>query len=126
MAYATVADVELRAGRTFAETETATVTALLEDAAVMIDAFNTAASNDAKRIVSCRMVVRAAGAESGSMFPVGSTQGSMGAGGYSQSWTIGSGGTTGELYLGRSDKALLGGGSLIGAHSPLEEMVPNV
>jgi hypothetical protein len=41
--------------------------------------------------------------------------------GYSQSWTIGNG-STGELYLSRTEKKLLGAGNSIGSHSPLEDM----
>ena len=126
MAYATLADIETRTKRTFSGEDAAAVNALLEDAAVMIDAYCASASNDAKRVVSCRMVVRAVGGEEAAMFPIGASQGSMGAGGYTQSWTIGSGGATGELYLGKADKALLGGGNRIGVRNPLEEMVPSV
>ena len=39
---------------------------------------------------------------------------------YSQSWTMGTGGSVGELYLSKSEKQLLGGGNSIGAYSPLE------
>lgn len=122
MAYATIADIETRTARTFSDDGTAMVQALLDDAAVMIDAYRKDAPTEAKRVVSCRMVVRAVGGEEAALFPIGASQGSMGAGGYTQSWTIGSGGTTGELYLGKADKALLGGGNRIGAHSPLEDM----
>ena len=47
----------------------------------------------------------------------------MSALGYSQSWTI-SNGSTGELYLSKAEKALLGGGNSIGSYSPVEECVP--
>ena len=96
---------------------------LLQEAAIIIDAYNQAASTDAKRLVSCRMVRRQLGAGDGGdiQFPMGSTQGSMSAMGYSQSWTMGSG-SVGELYLSKLDKKLLGVGNRIGAHSPLEGM----
>ena len=55
---------------------------------------------------------------------MGASQGSMSALGYSQSWTIGSGGSTGELYLAKTDKILLGMGNQIGAYSPAEWLVP--
>ena len=71
---------------------------LLDDAAVMIDAYNVNATDEAKTVVSCRMVVRAMATDVGST-PIGATQGSMSALGYSQSWTIGASGATGELYL---------------------------
>ena len=50
------------------------------------------------------------------------TQGSQSGLGYSQSWTIGTGGSTGELYIGRIEKKLLGAGDLIGSHSPTEDI----
>ena len=55
--------------------------------------------------------------------PMGATQGSMSALGYSQSWTIGSG-SAGELYLGKLEKKLLGCGNSIGSYSPVEALVP--
>ena len=54
-------------------------------------------------------------------FPMGATQGTATALGYSQSWTM-SGGSTGELYLSKLEKKLLGVGSKLGAHSPLEDL----
>ena len=41
--------------------------------------------------------------------------------GYSQSWTMGTG-SSGELYLSKLERRLLGVGDRIGAHSPLEGM----
>lgn len=121
--YATVSDVE--AGfRDLTTEEEETCSALLDEAAVIIDAYNINAADDVKKVVSCRMVRRALGEADGSQsFPLGTSQGSVSAGGYSQSWTIGSGGTTGELYLGRLEKKLLGVGNKIGSYSPLEEKV---
>ncbi|MBR3330391.1 MAG: hypothetical protein IKG25_04155 [Mogibacterium sp.] len=121
MAYATVSDVEARTTRTFTEEQEAVISTLLDDAAVMIDAFAQNASADAKQVVSCRMVLRAV--EDGEGVPLGATQGSMSALGYSQSWTIGSSGATGELYLGKIEKQLLGKGNQIGSHSPVEDQV---
>lgn len=120
--YATVSDVE--AGfRDLTTDEESICNALLEEAAVIIDAYNMNATDDAKRVVSCRMVRRAIGDGEGSqVLPIGATQGSIAAGGYSQSWTI-SGGSTGELYIGRIEKRLLGVGNSIGSYSPLEEKV---
>lgn len=120
--YATVSDVE--AGfRDLIADEESICNALLEEAAVIIDAYNINATDDAKRVVSCRMVRRAIGDGEGSQaLPIGATQGSIAAGGYSQSWTI-SGGSTGELYIGRIEKRLLGVGNSIGSYSPLEEKV---
>lgn len=120
--YATVSDVE--AGfRDLTADEESICNALLEEAAVIIDAYNMNAADDAKKVVSCRMVRRAIGDGEGSQaLPIGATQGSIAAGGYSQSWTI-SGGSTGELYIGRIEKRLLGVGNSIGSYSPLEEKV---
>lgn len=121
-AYATLADIKGRITRTLSQTEETVCTNLLDDVAVLIDAFNANASSDAKKIVSCNAVIRAIGTGD-SDIPVGATQGSMAALGYSQSWTIGSGGATAELYLSRTDKKILGSGNSIGSYSPIEELV---
>ncbi len=121
-AYATVEDVQGRMTRTLTETETTVVGNLLDDAAVLIDSYNASALADAKLIVSCRMVIRAVG-DGQSDVPVGATQGSMAALGYSQSWTMGTNASVGQLYLDRTDKGILGGGSKIGSHSPVEALV---
>lgn len=123
MAYATVRDVEDRITRTLSTDEEAVVGKLLDDAAVIIDAYNADASADAKKVVSCRVVIRAIGDGESNGVPTGATQGSMSGLGYSQSWTINSGGTVGELYLGKLDKKLLGCGNKIGSYSPVEELV---
>ena len=123
--YATVADVEARLGREMSASEESACSVLLEDAAVMIDSVAPAADAEAKKVVSCRMVIRGMPADdSGSQVPVGATQGSMSALGYSQSWTFGSSGGTGELYLGKTDRQLLGLGNCIGSRSPTEDLVP--
>lgn len=123
MAYATMDDVAARSGVTYTEAETAQGTVLLDDAAVMIDQIAPDASADAKKVVSCRMVIRAMGSSEGVGLPIGASQGSMAAGGYSQSWTI-SGGGTGELYIGKADRQTLGIGNRIGSYSPTEGLVP--
>ena len=121
MTYAEVFDVE--AGfRALSKDEKARCAALLSEAA--IDAYNPDAGEDAKRLVSCRMVRRQLGesdSEGGVSFPMGSTQGTATALGYSQSWTM-SGGSSGELYLSKLEKKLLGVGSRVGARSPLEDL----
>lgn len=122
MAYATVEDVQARMPRLMSESEQAICSTLLDDAAVIIDSFNSAALNDVKLIVSCRMVIRQLGDGEASDIPIGATQGSMAGLGYSQSWTIGSG-STGELYLSKLDKQMLGGGNKIGSYSPTQELV---
>lgn len=121
--YAEIADVE--AGfRPLSEDEQARCAALLDEAGVIIDAYNSEAGADAKRLVSCRMVRRQLGMGDGDeavTFPVGSTQGTASALGYSQSWTI-SGGSAGELYISKLEKKLLGAGSQIGSYSPVEAL----
>ena len=121
MAYATYEDVQARMNRTLSTDEQAVCTTLLDDAAIIIDSFNSLASDDVKKVVSCRMVIRALGDGNSQGVPVGATQGSMSGLGYSQSWTISSG-SVGELYLARMDKTLLGRGNTIGSHSPLEDL----
>lgn len=121
-AYATTAEVA--AGfRTLSQEEMERCEALLLEAAVVVDAYNKDAEDAAKRLVSCRMVRRQLGSGEGNatQFPLGSTQGSVSAMGYSQSWTMGSG-SAGELYLSKLEKKLLGVGNRIGARSPLEEL----
>ena len=125
MAYATVSDVQARLVRDLSADEQTVCTALLDDAAVIIDAVAKNASADAKKVVSCRMVQRSLGSGDESI-PIGATQGSMSALGYSQSWTVSSGGTVGELYLSRQDRRLLGLGDRIGSYSPVQELVPEV
>lgn len=121
MAYATVADVQARMTRTMTTDEQTVCATLLDDAGVLIDAYRQTADDNAKKIVSCRMVLRSLGTDAD--IPMGATQGSMSGLGYSQSWTIGTGGSVGELYLSKTDKQLLGGGNQIGSYSPLEDMV---
>lgn len=120
-AYATVTDVTDRMVRELSEKEQTVVGNLLDDAAVLIDAYNVNASSDAKKIVSCRMVIRAIG-DGSSDVPAGATQGTISALGYSQTWTMGTNASVGQLYLDRTDKTMLGGGSKIGSYSPVEEL----
>ena len=122
MAYATLNDIISRLNRDLSASEQTVCTTLLDDAAVIIDAYNKDADEEAKKVVSCRMVVRALGDGTSAGIPMGATQGSMSALGYSQSWTIGAG-SAGELYLGKLEKKLLGTGDLIGSYSPVEELV---
>ena len=124
MAYATVQELQARMQRELTETEQNICEALLEDAAVIIDAYNENAKPDAKRLVSLRMVRRSIGDGTADV-PIGATQGSMSALGYSQSWTIGSG-TVGELYIGKEDKKLLGASNKIGSYSPTQELAPEL
>lgn len=122
MAYAEVTDVQARMSRTLSESEQSICETLLDDVSVMIDRFASTAADDVKKLVSCRAVVRALGDGSDVGVPLGATQGSMSALGYSQSWTIGSGGGAGEIYLSKAEKQMLGVGNRIGSRSPLEDM----
>ena len=123
MAYATVNDVTSRMTRTLSESEQVVCSTLLKDASILIDAYNKDACPNAKQAVACRMVIRALGDGETIGVPLGSTQGSMSALGYSQSWTIGSGGGAGELYVSKSDKKMLGAGDRVGSYSPTQELV---
>ena len=118
MAYATVEDIQGRILRDLTEDEQTVCTNLLDDAAVLIDSYNTDASADAKKVVSCNVVIRAVG-DGQSSVPVGATQGSVSAMGYTESWTI-TGGAAYSLYLNKTDKRLLGVSNKIVSHSPVE------
>lgn len=119
--YATYTDVQKRLGKTFTTSEIDICDILLERAALEIDAYNANASADAKKSVSVESVARAMSESSD--IPMGASQGSMSAMGYSQSWTLSSGGTVGSVYLSKSDKKLLGVGNQIGASNPLNVLV---
>lgn len=121
-AYATAADVKSRYYRNLTAKEMEICEALLEDAGVLIDSYAPEAEADKKKIVSCRMVLRALPAGAVDV-PFGATQSTQSALGYSQSWTISGGGAVGELYLTRVDKRLLGLESKIGSSSPVESLV---
>lgn len=124
MAYATIEDVTAGMMRDVSEDETRVLTQLLDEVAVLIDAYNSKASVDAKKLVSVRVVRRQIGDGEGSGVPIGATQGTVSALGYSQTWTLSSG-SAGEAYLSKIDKALLGKDNAIGSRSPIEDLVPN-
>ena len=106
MAYATADDVA--AGfRMLTADEQNEADALCQEAAVIIDSTATKAGEEARKLVSCRMVRRALGSGNFQGVPYGATQGSLTAGPYSQQWTYGSG-SSGELYLSSQEKKLLG------------------
>lgn len=122
MGYADLDDVE-SGFRTLSGEERNHCFYLLEEAAVIIDAYGREADPDVKRLVSCRMVRRLLGDGTGGetpLYPMGATQGSATALGYTQSWTMGGSGSAGELYLSKLEKKLLGAGNRIGAASPVE------
>ena len=123
MAYATYEDVQIRIGKTFNESEQASCTSLLDRAAMIIDSFSASANKPEanKKEVSVSMVSRVM-LNNDLDIPIGATQGSMSGLGYAQSWTMGSGGITGDLYLTKDDRRLLGIGNRIGSYSPVEEL----
>lgn len=112
MAYATVQDVQDRMSESMTTAQQNICSKLLDDAGTIIDSFNVNATADAKKLVSIRMVQRSMSIDSD--IPMGATQGSMSAMGYSQSWTMGSNTSVGELYLNKIEKKLLGYGNKIG------------
>lgn len=118
MMYATVQDVQKRMIRTLSTDEENVCKYLLQDAAEIIDAFAPEAEEEKKFIASCRMVMRALGDGTDTGVPLGATQGSQSALGYTQSWTL-SNGANGEVYLSKIEKRLLGIGNRIGAYNPL-------
>ena len=122
MAYATVEDVQKRIARDLTADEQEVCENYLDDAAVIIDAFNADASADVKLVVSCRMVIRSIGDGEDYGVPYGASQGSMTGLGYTNSWTMSSGGSTGELYLSKLEKQMLGCGNKIGSYSPVEDL----
>ena len=119
--YASVADVQARMTRTLSADEQTVCAQLLQDAGVIIDAFAPNADEGAKLVVSCRMVIRVLGDGGDYGVPMGATQGSMSALGYTQSWTLGTGSGAGELYLAKLEKQMLGMGNRIGSYSPVED-----
>lgn len=120
--YATVDDIKDRMPNLTADDSV--IESLLEEAAVIIDAYNHDASEENKKVVSIRMVTRALSCDDS--IPIGATQGNRSALGYSEQWTIGTGGSVGELYLNRIEKKLLGYSDQIGSYSPVQELVPEV
>lgn len=124
MSYATYKDVE-KGFRQLEQEEIEICNALIDEVAIIIDHYNSSASNDIKKLVSCRVVRRELSNRSDAMtVPSGASQGSISAMGYSQSWTL-NGGSTGELYLTKLDKNLLGIGNKIGSYSLIEELTEN-
>jgi len=80
------------------------------------------------KMIACRMVIRAlgdGGAAAGAA-PIGATQGSMSGLGYTQSWTMANGGSTGELYLSKTERQLLRRGNAIGSYSPVQGLAQEV
>ncbi|WP_345438430.1 Gp19/Gp15/Gp42 family protein [Microbacterium gilvum] len=111
--YATVADLEAR-WRTLTSDEQARAGVLLEDAAVRLDALcapsvpPTSQELASRLIVSCEMVKRAMVTGSSGSGGLGVTSVQQGAGPYQE--TVQFSNPTGDLYLTKADKALLGCG----------------
>ena len=122
--YATVNDVQNRTLRKLSNDELNLAKKLLQDAAVIIDLYAPGAQADAKKIVSCRMVLRVLGDGEDTGVPVGATQGTQSALGYSQTWSYPTTGSSGELYLAKMEKQMLKKGNTIGSRSPVEDLVP--
>ena len=122
--YATVNDVQNRTLRKLSNDELNLAKKLLQDAAVIIDLYAPGAQADAKKIVSCRMVLRVLGDGEDTGVPVGANQGPQSALGYSQTWSFPTAGSSGELYLAKMEKQMLKKGNTIGSRSPVEDLVP--
>ena len=108
MAYATIDDLELR-WRPLTADESARAQALLDDAALMLDAVLSAASiqdveEGALVAVSCNMVRRAMALSESGMYGV--SQGTVSADIYSQTMTYAN--PTGDMYLTGNEKRMLG------------------
>ena len=124
MAYATVDDVQARLTQTMTADQRTVCAALLDDAAVLIDAYTDDVLVDVAKTVSLRMVARAIVNVCDGV-PMGASQGSMSALGYQQTWTMSGGGATGEVYLTRTEKKMLGVGNAIGSWSPVQDLNPH-
>lgn len=118
MAYATYEDIQRRNGMDVLDSDY--VTALLDDAAVIVDTYNRNASEAAKKLVSCNMVIRTIGSRDEGV-PIGTTQATTSAMVYSQTWTNTNG--SGELYLTKLDKKILGVGNRIGCTNPYSGLI---
>lgn len=113
MAYADVSDIEAR-WRALSTDEQARAAVLLDDASVQLSRLVTVDDSDqqqlaALKMVSCNMVIRVMSAGTSAMF--GATNASMTGGPYSQSWTYEA--PTGDMYLTKAEKALLGVSSTV-------------
>lgn len=114
MVYATVDDLEAR-WRTLSAEERDRATVLLGDAGVRLDALcppsdpPTDGEVAARLIVSCEMVKRAMASTTAGLAGVGVTSIQQGAGPYQE--TLQFANPTGDLYLTKADRRLLGCGS---------------
>lgn len=113
MAYADVSDIEAR-WRALSTDEQARAAVLLDDASVQLSRLVTVDDSDqqqlaALKMVSCNMVIRVMSAGTSAAF--GATNASMTGGPYTQSWTYEA--PTGDMYLTKAEKALLGVSAMI-------------
>lgn len=126
MAYATVADLEDR-WRTLTSDEQSRAEVLLGDAAVRLDVLcppsvpPTAAELAARMIVSCEMVKRAM-ATPGGVAGIGVTSVQAGAGPFQEAQQFSN--PTGDLYVTKADRALLGCGNQVAYTFPMVERLP--
>lgn len=126
MAYAIVSDVEAR-WRTLTAAERARAEVLLEDAAVEIDSScppsdpPTLSELEARLIVSCRMVKRAM-ATPGGVEGVGVSSLQAGAGPFQQTQQFSN--PSGDLYLTKADRKLLGCGNQVAFTVPMVDRSP--
>lgn len=112
MAFADVTDIEQR-WRALDADEQARAAVLLDDASAMLASMVTVDDSDqqqaqALKMVACNMVIRVMSAGVNAAF--GATGGSMTGGPYSQSWTYAA--PTGDMYLTKAERALLGVSSM--------------
>lgn len=123
MAFATVADLEARLGRTLTGDERTQASVLLEDAAAMLTALvaidldnETQAAN--LKTVNCAMVSRAMLSGANGAYGVTDSTATMGP--FSQHLAFSN--PTGDLYISKAERALLGiGRAVIGAIRPVIE-----
>ncbi|MDH5132880.1 MULTISPECIES: hypothetical protein [unclassified Microbacterium] len=123
MAYATVADLEDR-WRTLTSAEEARAEVLLGDAAVRLDVScppsvpPTVSELAARKIVSCEMVKRAM-ATPGGVAGIGVTSVQAGAGPFQETQQFAN--PTGDLYLTKADRDLLGCGVQVAFTVPMTD-----
>lgn len=121
MVYATVADLEDR-WRTLSVDEKSRADVLLGDAAVRLDVLcppsapPTNQELDARKIVSCEMVKRAMSTPGG-VDGIGVSSVQAGAGPFQQTQQFSN--PTGDLYLTKADRALLGCGDQVAFTVPM-------
>ena len=115
MAHADVSDIEVRMQRTFTEAESASVQSLIDGASAVLDKLvnydDTAEQQQLLNFVCVNMVCRAVSAMGFDV--LGASQASMTAGAYTQSFSFGT--PSGDLYLTKLEKRLLGIGGYIGS-----------